>query len=141
MANHLKLITPAQSEPSHTITPEQGIQSLRALFGRTSAESRWSRMSREQRAAVCCAAGMLPSQSADKPLHQFELAEREALRRAIQTLLALQELWGTAGLERGEWAAITGQNEDAERRTSIAHRTGQLNQRIAALKGFAQSGQ
>lgn len=141
MASHLKLIDTAHPAPSHSITPEQGIQSLRALFGHTGAESRWARMTREQRAAVCCAAGLLPSQSADKNLNQFELAEREAIRRAMIALLSLQTLWGAAGLERGEWAAITVPTEESERRTGIAKKAGSLSQRIAALKGLAPSGQ
>lgn len=138
MANHLQLVQPTPT--THTITPEQGIQSLRDLFGRTSAESRWARMTREQRAAVCCAAGLLPSQSADKNLNQFELAEREAIRRAIQNLLALQELWGAAGLERGEWASIKDQQkEEEERRSAIARQASVLAQRRAALQQIAQA--
>lgn len=134
MANHLQLVQTLPETTTHSITPAQGIQSLRDLFGRTSAESRWSRMSHEQRAAVCCAAGLLPSQSANKGLHQFEPVEREAIRRALISLLALQEIWGM-GLERGEWAVIKEeQREDMERRATVAKQASLLNQRRSVLQ-------
>lgn len=105
------LILPFQTatQPESAAAPQSAAEShiaaMRALFGRTGAEARWARLNAMQRAVICYAARINPREGMEKELHEFDLAEREALRGAIGELLKLGDVWG-AGLDRREWAAI-----------------------------------
>ncbi|MBZ6064672.1 hypothetical protein LA374_00370 [Aeromonas schubertii] len=139
--------TANQPEPAATQSAgECHLAAMRALFGRTGAEARWERLSAMQRAVICYAARINPREGMEKALHEFDLAEREALRRAIGDLLALGDVWG-GGMDRREWAAIRAPQpvEDAaveaaqeeKTRAALAAEVSQLVGKVAVMQQVA----
>ncbi|MEL4300043.1 hypothetical protein ACE02Z_00285 [Shewanella xiamenensis] len=81
------------------------IAAMRAALGKTSAASKFDRLSQQQKAILLTAARLRPSQYINKPLMTLTTDEREAIRHALISLVDLGRAFAAVPLSRDQFIA------------------------------------
>lgn len=81
------------------------IAAMRAALGKTSAASKFDRLSPQQKAILLTAARLRPSQYINKPLMTLTTDEREAIRHALISLVDLGRAFAAVPLSRDQFIA------------------------------------
>ena len=133
------------------ISADEALAGIRAKFGRNSAASRWSRLSKKERAIVCFAADIPPDQGQHMELEQFEVEQQEALRAALVLMQSISKKFDGPVLGYREWHHTSRRTAPRPKREPIApvdappepvSRDDLLAKRKALLKKISgQSGQ
>lgn len=79
------------------------IAAMRAALGKTSAASKFDRLSQQQKAILLTAARLRPSQYINKPLMTLTDDEREAVRQALLSLVELGKAFACVPLSREQF--------------------------------------
>lgn len=81
------------------------IAAMRAALGKTSAASKFDRLSPQQKAILLLAARLRPSQYINRPLLTLTTDEREAIRHALISLVDLGRAFAAVPLSRDQFIA------------------------------------
>ena len=81
------------------------IAAMRAALGKTSAASKFDRLSQQQKAILLTAARLRPSQYINRPLMTLTTDEREAIRHALISLVDLGRAFAAVPLSRDQFIA------------------------------------
>lgn len=96
------------------------IAAMRAALGKTSAASKFDRLSPQQKAILLTAARLRPSQYINKPLMTLTTDERERIRHALISLVDLGRAFAAVPLSRDQFITMplaaqqTGQQKAAQ---------------------------
>lgn len=81
------------------------IAEMRAALGKTSAASKFDRLSQQQKVILLIAARLRPSQYINRPLMTLTTNEREAIRHALISLVDLGRAFAAVPLSRDQFIA------------------------------------
>lgn len=94
------------------------IAAMRAALGKTSAASKFDRLSQQQKVILLTAARLRPSLYINRPLMTLSDDEREAVRHALISLVDLGKAFGCVPLSRDQFS-------QPSRRAMVHHRAPQ----------------
>lgn len=81
------------------------IAAMRAALGKTSAASKFDRLSQQQKVILLTAARLRPSLYINRPLMTLTIDEREAIRHALISLVDLGRAFAAVPLSRDQFIA------------------------------------
>lgn len=97
-------LPPAANE-HHGEAGLNAIAAMRAALGKTSAASKFDRLTQQQKAILLTAARLRPSQYINRPLMTLTTDEREAIRHALISLVDLGRAFAAVPLSRDQFIA------------------------------------
>lgn len=97
-------LPPAANE-HHGEAGLNAIATMRAALGKTSAASKFDRLSQQQKAILLTAARLRPSLYINRPLMTLTTDEREAIRQALISLVDLGRAFAAVPLSRDQFIA------------------------------------
>lgn len=132
--HHLHDAAPAPS------AAERAIAEMRALLGSSGPASRWRQLSVRQRKIICAMAGLSQYLAEGDELGVFDVAQREAIRRALMELAEVTALFQGNALVPAEWRKSCRSLPVVEQ-AAIAAPSHPLHERLDLLKTVVGSGQ